>query len=73
MIIPRRMLRVCSARNDKIRPFDIYKRCTKLKVNRPCYWLARFGTRFLHVERPYGEEAGKEQKENPAGCAGEGI
>ena len=34
------------------------KPCTKLKVNKPCYWLTKviylkFGTMFLHVERPY--------------------
>ena len=53
-------------RGPLIRPFDIYKHCIKLKVNKPCHWLAgfvyllltngrvclKFGARFLHVERP---------------------
>ena len=29
-------------RGPLIRPFDIYKHCIKLKVNKPCHWLAGF-------------------------------
>ena len=32
---------------DYIRPFDMQKPCTILKVNKPCYWLSGFVYLFL--------------------------
>ena len=35
------------------RPFDMQKLCTKLKVNKPCHWLAEFAYLLLSLEQGF--------------------